>query len=675
MPFVNYLVIRFSILTSLGIVAAHYATPESALPLKIPIMLFGLLFILWISARNQLHQNIFFGLISYLTFFAIGYSNYQSRLPAFQLKHYSNIFSETASNMLQLKITDVLKPGNYNQKYIATVKAVNAVSATGSILVMIQKDTNTNKLKIDDQFLISTSLKSIPKPLNPGQFNYSKYMETLGVYHQIKLRSKAASMEHPGASTLNGQAEWFRNYLLEKLNRISLGANERAIVKALVLGQKKDLNKELYRNYADAGAAHILAVSGLHVGMIYFLLKFLLSFLNQLKYGGIIKSILLILCLWFFAFVTGLSPSVTRAVTMFTIFAFAETINRGSNTVNNLFISFLILILVNPLWLFHVGFQLSYLAVFSIILIQPRLQTYYKPHTKIDRFFWNIFTVSIAAQLGILPLSLYYFHQFPGLFFITNLVVLPFIGILLGGGILLLILSTTNLLPEQYVKTYHILIKKLNEFINWAASQEFFVVRNIYLSEGKTLIVYFLLMALILLWYRFTFKNLLFTFVTFSALLTLTVWESYESSKGKLVIFHKNQQTLLGYQDSRHFTLYKNDTLSNFKKSYPIANYLINNNIEEYCAEVLPKVFKFRNTKVLVLDSLGIYSKSLQQSIVLLTGNSKVHLERLINNTCPQLIIADGSNYSSYVERWKTTCLQKKLPFHHTGKKGAYIIE
>ena len=675
MNFVNYLVIRFSILTSLGIVTAHFTEPESALFLKIPILLVGVLCINWLVIRDQLYQNSFFGIISYALFFAIGYGNYQSRLPAFQLNNYSQASFEIGSNVLQLKITDILKPGNYDQKYIAKVEAVNGISTAGSILVILSKDNNQNTLKIDDQLLTSTGLKSISKPLNPGQFNYSKYMESLGIHHQTQFKNQAILMRSVGSRTLRGQAERFRNYLLKKLNHISLGANERAIIQALVLGQKKDLNKELYRSYTDAGAAHILAVSGLHVGMIYFILKFLLSFLNKVKYGIVIKSVLLIFCLWLFAFVTGLSPSVTRAVTMFTIFSFAETINRESNTMNTLFLSFLILILINPLWLFHVGFQLSYLAVFSIILTQPKLRRYYRPRGNIDGFFWNIFTVSIGAQLGVLPLSLYYFHQFPGLFFITNLVVLPFIGILLGGGILLLILSTANLLPEQYVMTYNILILKLNEFIKWVASQDFFVLRNIHFSEGNTLTAYLLLMALILFWHKITYKNVLFLLITLSVFIGWSIWEKIESSQSALIIFHKRKKSLIAHKNNKQFTLYTNDAHSNFQTSYPIANYLVNGNINDYCTQTIPKVFKFRNTKVLIIDSLGVYSKSFHKSIVVLTENSKVHLEHLINTICPKLIIADGSNYGSYVARWKNTCLQKKLPFHHTGTKGAYIIE
>jgi competence protein ComEC len=673
--FINYLIIRFSILTTLGIVAGHFSTFQSIFFLKATVILVVALLILWLLTRNQLYQNSVYGIVSYMSFFTIGYCNYQIQLPLFQPNHYSHISSEKTTDFFQLKITDILKPGNYNRKYIAKVEAINGISTSGTILILIQKDSTSGPLFIDNQILLKTTLKPIPRPLNPGQFNYSKYMETLGIYDQIQFKNRRILMKTVGSITLKGQAEGLRNYLLEKLKQTSLGFDERAIIQALVLGQKKDINKDLYSSYAKAGAVHILAVSGLHVGILYFILTLILSFTNRLKWGNFIQSFLIIFCLWFFAFVTGLSPSVTRAVTMFSIFAIAKNINRESSTINNLFLSFFLLILINPLWLFHVGFQLSYLAVFSIIVVQPKLSRYYRPRFYIDKLFWGIFTVSIAAQLGVLPLSIYYFHQFPGLFFITNLVVLPVIGILLGGGILLLILSVFNFLPDQFAETYNFLIKSLNAFINWVANQELFVFQDIHYTEGNTLTTYFFLTALILLWHTFNYKNLIFVLVSLNLIVGFVVWDKFKSSQNELLVFHKSRKSLIGYKNDDRFTLFRNDSLANFETSYPFRSYLINREINNYCEEGIPKTFIFGNTKVLILDSLGVYSKKFQKSIVILTESPQVNLERLIDSIDPQQIIADGSNYSSYVVRWKNTCIQKKLPFHHTGNKGAYIIE
>ena len=153
-------------------------------------------------------------------------------------------------------------------------------------------------------------------------------------------------------------------------------------------------------------------------------------------------NVLIIIMLWGFAFLTGLSPSVIRAVTMFSFFAFAKIINRDTNAINTLFLSYFTLLVINPNWLFHVGFQLSYLAVFFILWLVPIWNKFYYPKHLILKKFWGIITVTLAAQIGIIPLSLFYFHQFPGLFILTNLIVLPVIGLILCLGILLIFLSS-----------------------------------------------------------------------------------------------------------------------------------------------------------------------------------------------------------------------------------------
>src|SRR5690606_7904768 len=172
------------------------------------------------------------------------------------------------------------------------------------------------------------------------------------------------------------------------------------IIQALVLGEKKDIDKNLYNEYAAAGAVHILAVSGLHVGILYFILAFLLNPLKRIKSGSYLHAIIIVLLLWGFAMLSGLSPSVTRAVTMFSFFAVAGIFGRQTNTLNTLFLSFLTLLIINPMWLFQVGFQLSYLAVFFIVWLQPIFYKVGYSKSRIIRKIWTIISVTIAAQIG-----------------------------------------------------------------------------------------------------------------------------------------------------------------------------------------------------------------------------------------------------------------------------------
>tara|TARA_R100000306_G_scaffold15474_1_gene19924 strand:+ start:6619 stop:8655 length:2037 start_codon:yes stop_codon:yes gene_type:complete len=678
MRFINFAIVKFSISLTLGILSAYFFPTDT---FTLPFVLFSLilLFIVWLIERERLQKSIYYGLITYLIFFGIGFASYQLQLPTFQDEHYSHILSENDTSetpLLTLKITEVLKPDRFNHKYIAECISVNKIEASGKILLNIQKDSILKEYTIDDVLLISEKVITIPEPLNPYQFDYSAYMKKLGVYYQIRTEPRAILAFEKGSKTIRGTAENIRSHLIAKLKESKITDNERSIIQALVLGQRRDIDKQLYADYAAAGAVHILAVSGLHVGILFFILKWLFLPLGKIRYGKQIKAIAIICCLFGFALLAGLSPSVVRAATMFSLFLFAEQLKRPTNSINTLFISYLFLLIINPLWLFHVGFQLSYLAVFFILLIQPKLFGYWYPKNWFIRKAWAILTVSIAAQVGVVPLSLYYFHQFPGLFLLTNIVVLPFLGILLGFGLLIVLLVSINMLPDWLSEIYNQIVLSLNNFISWVAKQDAFLFQDIHFSVEKVLVAYLFIITSTLLWKQYSYRRLTACLLSICLLISIFIWDKREASGNELIVFQKSRNTLIGIKNGNDLLLLKPDTLSETaKNTFPIKGYRTANQIKGFSEKIVPKVFSYNKQNILVLDSLAVYPKSIKIDIVLLTQSPKINLERLIDSLKPNHIIADGNNYKTYVTRWRNTCEKKKLPFYHTGTKGAFILE
>ena len=378
MKFINFSVIKFAFFLTAGIIIAHLY--PNLLYFYLAISVYISLLIIWFISKDHLFQTTFFGIVTYTCFFFLGAVTYQINLPEFQKHGYYQTDSiGLKENILQLKVKEVLKSDTYNSKYMAEIIAINNNYFNGKILLNIKRDSFEKILNIDDLVLISSKIKKIYAPLNPHQFDYSMYMKSLGIYNQVYSSYQSFLNQSKGKPTLRGQASKIRNQLIKKLNNSALTPNEIEIVKALILGQKKDINKQLYSDYAAAGAIHVLAVSGLHVGIIYFILITLLRPLKRLFKHELIISIIIVISLWGFAFLTGLSPSVIRAVTMFSFFAFAKAINRETNTINTLFLSYFTLLIINPLWLFHIGFQLSYLAVLSILWLLPLFNKVYCP--------------------------------------------------------------------------------------------------------------------------------------------------------------------------------------------------------------------------------------------------------------------------------------------------------
>jgi len=604
----------------------------------------------------------------------------------------------------------------------------------------------------------------IKSPLNPYQFNYRNYLEIQGIYHQLKLNADnhmvlenssrtikgyAASMrqniitkleqtnfnntelgiiqalflgqrdtiseetytdyKNAGAvhilavsglhigilllflefmlrpmellpngktfRTIKGYAASLRQNIITKIEKANFSNTELGIIQALFLGQRDTISEETYTDYKNAGAVHILAVSGLHIGILLLFLEFMLRPMELLPNGKTFKLVVVVFLLWGFAFLAGLSASVVRAVTMFSFVAYAMYLNRPSNTFNILALSmFFILLVFDPMLLFNVGFQMSYAAVFAIVWVYPILQKFWYPKNWLIRQVWQLLSVSIAAQIGVLPISLYYFHQFPGLFFISNLLIVPFLGLILGLGIIVIALIVLNIAPNYLIELYNSIIGLMNSVIKWVAQQEVFIFKNIPFDSVQLVLTYCLLISMIWIFTKNTFKRTLTFLICF---IGLQLWSLYNQQntyeKEQLLLVHQTKNSILAHQKGNQLSVFTNDSSAtkNFATSFQIHE-----RVEKLNYHSIRNSFKFNNQNLVLIDSFGIYDfKPKNVDYLILTQSPKINLERLITHLQPKKILADGSNYHSYVNRWKKTCSHKKLPFHYTGDKGAFELK
>lgn len=607
---------------------------------------------------------IFIGLTSVYIQDARNYDNFYDKIP------YKN------SPSVVLKINNILKSGAFYSKYEATVTQVNKHKTKGKILLNIKKDSLQTKLEVDEQLLVKTSFKDLIPPLNPHQFNYKNYLAKQGIYHQVfieNLHYKSLGKANPSLIGLSAQV---RNKIQQSLRNYSFSKDEFAVINALLLGQRQEISKELLQSYTNAGAIHILAISGLHIGIILLILSRICKPIERIKHGYIIKTFLIIILLWFFAFIAGLSASVVRAVTMFTFVAIGLSFKRRQLVEHSLISSMFFLLLINPMFLFDVGFQLSYLAVFGIVWVQPKLYNLWKPQLIITDKLWQLFTVSIAAQIGILPISLYYFHQFPGLFLLSNLVIIPFLSCILLLGILVCILAVLNTLPQFLASAYGELISLMNRFVRWISFQEEFLFKNISMSFLLMLAWY----VLIITTYQFLLdrkaKKLIYLLCTILVVQSVYIFEQYQiNTKNSFIVFHKSRQSVVGYRKGSSLAIFHDmDSLQSTTKKL-IQNYSVGERLAPNIYRKNPSVFNFKDEKILFIDSLGIYKlNGLKNAIVVLQYSPKINLVRFIKTMQPKRIIADGTNYKSYINHWLETCKKEKTPFHYTGQNGAFIV-
>ena len=383
-------------------------------------------------------------------------------------KHYLHKLSPEKTYSLVGRIEHIK-----NRQVIVALQPTETANYRGKLVLYLRDTLRENAL--GQAILFHSKLSAIVPAQNPYQFDYKRYMEHQGIYWQ----GYPTCYEIKDAPSFSPfiKAKQLQGYLAATLSHYPFSKETMGVLKALVLGVRSDITPELYQQYINAGAVHILAISGLHIGIITYLLTLFISLVVPAHRKGV-KIALLLVSLLTYAAITGFSASVLRAVVMFGGYSIAYLAESRRARYDSLLLSAFILLLCKPTFLFEVGFQLSYMAVLSIALFLP-LGDKYRFENRFLNFFWDIIKVSIAAQIGVLPLSLYYFHQFAGLFLVTNVLILPLLGIILSVGIGVVLLASIQLLPYWLLVCYEKTLSLMNHIIGYIASVEQLVIRDV----------------------------------------------------------------------------------------------------------------------------------------------------------------------------------------------------
>ncbi len=634
------------------------------------LILFAVAFLKYHSYRLK----PYFAIAVSLFYFSLGAWVYQLHQPLNNSKHYSHFIETDIKYTIGLQITSSLRSTAFHNRYEAKVIQVDDKTTTGKILLLVPKEVSETNFIANDVVWAYSSFQLVRPALNPHQFDYAAFLKNQGIYHQVPLQEPLSFVHTSGKTNIYRWAENFRASINSSLVSKGFEGEPLALINSLLLGQRQELSREIYTQFSAAGVVHILAISGLHVGIILLLLRGLFSPLIYMRYGKKMRLVLLLVCMWLFALITGLSPSVLRAVTMFSVVAIVLETGRHNLRFSGLLSAAFILLLIKPSLLFQIGFQMSFLAVFAILWIVPMLEPW-RPKNLILRFFYDIATVTLAAQLGVGPLSVYYFNYFPGLFFLTNMVVLPFLGIILGGGLLVIALSKTSFYPSILTEIYSDVLFYLLKFIHWVAQQDRFYFEGIVLSLWQLISIYLLLFSLLLFIQKIEIKRFRFVVLSFLLLQLSNIYENQKIKSSEFVIFHKSKATLLGLKDGKKLTLFSSSDSLSLSENNMLKNYKAHERVNEIQYKPLKEVHEFNGSLIVLIDSLALYPKSATKVDLLILRNSpKVHPERLLDSLQPKIVVADGSNFNYYTEVWKKATLKRNIPFYHTGKTGYYKI-
>ena len=660
-----------------GILVAYYFKPAVSFVFStLFIAVFVFVIAYFLSKRNSVNA-IYFGLATYFLAFNIGTSTQIIHTDSFQESNYvhvKSIFDKT--HLVSVTVREKLRSSAYNDRYIVLVNQIDDKKKTGRILLNVQKDSLNHPFEIGTHLQINGSLYQNSPVKNPNQFDYGKYLESKQIYAQIYADASEMKIGSIVQKDVWYYTSRLRTKIIRNLEKSKFNKAELHVAIALILGQQQDISPEIIRDYQFAGAVHILSVSGLHIGFILFFVTFLLKPFPNTRRGSFIKLIIILLSLSSFGLIAGLAPSVLRSVTMFSFVAIGMYLRRSTNIFHTLLVSMLLILLVQPSFLFDVGFQLSYVALFFILWLQPLLSQLWTPKNLISKYFWDILTVSFAAQIGAFPLSIYYFHQFPGLFFVTNLVIIPFLSVIMGLGVLVMVLAAFDYVPLFLAKLLEWSIFILNKIINSIASLEQFIIEEIPFNWQLLLSVYLLIVTTIIWFKKPSFNRLVLAMLTL-IIFQITFFQTHWTiqNQRELVVFNSKKNTLIVVRNGENITLYANDSLlKTASKNKTFTSYSMGNFSSLKTKKRLQNLIYFNGKKILVMDSVGVYPKNIRPDIVVFTQSPKINFERFLQTTKPKMIVADASNFRTIQKHWKATCLKQKIPFHATGEKGFYRL-
>jgi competence protein ComEC len=631
------------------------------------------------KSKLQYQFRWLFGSGIFLFIVVLGYyvSEQYEKENSFQHLNKSGVYT------VELTESPIEKANSYlcRVKTLQVFDSLQNATSKGKAIIYFQKDSAAALLQSGDRLLVETTFRKPEGDKNPNGFDYATYLKRQGIGSTVYLQGH--SWRKIGENTsfsIFRLAEKSQQNLLRVYKRFGIEGDEYAVLAALTLGSKDALHPELRQNYTTSGGMHILAVSGLHVGIIYMVLSFLFSFLDRKSGLKIYKALIVVLLLWIYAFITGLPPSVIRATMMFSFVALGESMERKSQIYNTISVSAFLMLLYNPNFLFDVGFQLSFSAVLSIVYFQPQIKNWFIIKNKPLSWAWNLTAVSIAAQIGTAPFSIYYFHQFPNYFLLTNFIAIPLAMFIIYGAVLLFVFSPVPYISVAVAFVLHWLLRVLNFCIQFIHDLPFSTtITSINIWQVVSLFGIVLFMS----FYFQTKKYIPFfgSLVLVFAIISINLYVNLNTlNVSRLIVFADKKNTHIDFVDGKKHYLFTTDSLSaeRVAGNFWLQNKLdkpINLNGENFTTDGF---VEFIDKKFLILTDNWLKdimtSKPVTVDYLIIGNGMKPKINEILECVVPTNIIVDGSISGWYIENIRQNCVKRGIAFYSVSERGAYVL-
>lgn len=604
--------------------------------------------------------------------------------------YHSHFSSKPESSVLIVQTTE---PSTETKKGIRVFTKVQSlkicdewIPARGNLVIYIRDTSHQLKIGFKENILIAASCVPVPGPTNPGAFDFRDYLRNKGIYHQTFIDKNDLVIMN---STLEPNhfsiAYELRENLLQKISKY-IDHDESGVAAALLLGYEGWLDPEQEQSYSNAGVLHVLCVSGMHVALVYNILAWLMGWMDKKRFTKHLKYFSLLILIWFYAMITGFSPSVIRAAAMISFVIFGKWVDRNASIYNLLCGSCFLLFIFDPFLIRSTGFVLSFLAVCGIIFYHKLILPLWVPPNKIMFLIWELTSVSLAAQLTTFPLSMYLFHQFPNYFLIANLIIIPLSTGVMYSGLLILV---TDWLPLAgmifgWVTTKGITL--LNLLVNGVACLPGALTTDIYITGYETLLIY---SGMILFTTWLTKKSLVWlklTMVSVILFLSSKIYSNHETqSQNTFTVYQVPKTTLFSLIHGQRAILFGDSTIPSSKVNQVLKTHFLKHNIYKTDTVFLQsdRLYElhlnstnkilFTNNPDQVKDYKNLDDQNVK-TILILGRNCKLSAHDLVLKFNPTEVVIDNTMNKVNCNRLIQEFNSLNIPVSNLKSEGAFSV-
>jgi competence protein ComEC len=586
---------------------------------------------------------------------------------------YGHDRSEKFSTILTLLDEPVPQKNSWRVTAATTfiIKEGHRIRCKGKLYVYF--DSSGAFRKPGEQLLITKHIDPIQNSGNPGSFDFQRFSLFNGITGSLYLRKneyRILGLRSPGL--FFHLIETFKKNILATICKYIPGQKERGLAEALLIGYKNDLDKDLSTAYANTGTVHIIAISGMHLGLIYGLLLTLLKPLGRRKVFQWLQTILILFILWAFSFLCGAQPSILRSTFMFSFILVGKLSGRSSSAYNSLAASAFLLLCMDPFSFWDIGFQLSYAAVTSILLFYKPISSWYYSENKLIHAAWDLIAISIAAQILTMPIAIFHFHQFPVLFILANIIAVPLSGVILLGEILLYLISFVPWFASLTGKTLSLLIGVMDHYIQNIDSIPGNTITDLQIIDCQLLLCFCIILLLVL--FIHLRRPLYFFFTGYVILLFLGIRvHSFlvANSQEKIVVYnipgHAGLDLIAGRQ-----AFFIGDMQGMMEEPFKAARSMFRIEKTNYLGD--HGLFEFKGKLIGIIERPLKPGTSIQPDLLVIKGKEIIPGDLKINAQRPQQVVIDASVPARQMVQFKRIFDSLHIPCHSVRENGAFVM-